>query len=341
MAEGQAGARFTWVDGERLVRFGRGVLADSSSLLASRGFDGYALLTTERAEPLAPELVAGAGVVLHVPAGQVPDGAAAVRAGVQGRGVVAFGGGRVVDVAKAVAGADGLMCAAIPTTLAGSPMTAIHRMPKGAEGGRLVRPSLVVWDPDLHATLPRQQLVATALNALSHAFESLYGPLANPVAELAALRTAEQFGRELPREEPDREAVALGALLGGYAVGAAGFAVHHAICQTTVRTVGLPHAETNAIVLPHSAAFMASRAPGPVGRFAGALGDPEGDATNASARIARLTAETGVERLAEIGLDDGAIPEVVSAVMEHPALGNTPGGAPSEADVAAILRAAL
>jgi alcohol dehydrogenase class IV len=332
---------FTWVDGERLVRFGRGVLADASSLLASRGFDGYALLTTERAEPLAPEVVAGAGVVLHVPAGPVPDGAKAVRAGVQGRGVVAFGGGRVVDVAKAVAGADGLMCAAIPTTLAGSPMTAIHRMPKGAEGGRLVRPSLVVWDPELHSTLPRGQLVATALNALAHAFESLYGPLANPVAELAALRAAALFWRELQREEPDREAVALGALLGGYAVGSAGFAVHHAICQTTVRTVGLPHAETNAVVLPQSAAFMADRAPGPVGRFAAALGDPDGDPGNASARVARLTAETGVAGLGELGLDEEAIPAVAAATMAHPALGNTPGGSPSEGEVAAILRAVL
>jgi maleylacetate reductase len=341
VGEGQGEAGFTWVDGERLVRFGRGALADASSLLASRGFDGYVLLTTERAEALGPDLVTGADAVLHVPAGPVPDGATAVRSDVRGRAVVAFGGGRVVDVAKAVAGADGLMCAAIPTTLAGSPMTPFHRMPKGVEGGRLVRPSLVVWDPDLHATLPRGQLVATALNALAHAFESLYGPLANPVAELAALRTAELLGRELLREEPDREAVALGALLGGYAVGSTGFAVHHAICQTTVRTVGLPHAETNAVVLPHSAAFMADRAPGPVGRFAVTLGDPDGDPANASARIARLTAETGVERLAEIGLDGGTIPEIVSAVMEHPAIGNTPGGAPSEAEVAAILQAAL
>ena len=33
-------------------------------------------------------------------------------------------------------------------------------------------------------------------------------------------------------DPPDREAAALGALLAGYASGAAGFAVHHAVCQT-------------------------------------------------------------------------------------------------------------
>lgn len=332
---------FTWVDGERLVRFGAGVVDEAVSLLASRGFEDYALLTTERAEPLAPDLVAAAGVVLHAPAGPVPDSAATVRSGVEGRGVVAFGGGRVVDVAKAVAGADGLTCAAIPTTLAGSPMTPFHRMPKGAAGGRLVRPSLVAWDPELHATLPRGQLVATALNALAHAFESLYTALANPVAELAALRAAELLGRELPREEPDLEAVGLGALLGGYAVGATGFAVHHALCQTTVRTAGLPHAETNAVVLPHSVAFMAGRAPGPVGRFAKALGDPNGDPGEAFARVARLTAETGVGGLADLGLDHDAIPRLAAATTQHPALANTPGGSPSQADIAAVLRAAL
>jgi alcohol dehydrogenase class IV len=298
-------------------------------------------LTTGRAEEASPALVAGAQTVLHVPPGPVPDAAAAVRPGVQGHPVVALGGGRVVDAAKAVAAADGLGCAAVPTTLAGSPMTPFHRMPAGVEATRLVRPRLVVWDPDLIETLPRPQLVATAMNALAHAFESLYTPLANPVAELTALSTAELFARELPRKAPDRAAVALGALLGGYAVGLTGFAVHHALCQTTVRVAGLPHAETNAVVLPHSSAFVADRAPGPVGRFAAALGDPNGDPVNASGRVARLTAETGVDGLGDLGLDSSAIDGVVTAVMRHPALANTPGGPPSEEELAAILRASL
>ena len=45
---------FTWIDGERLVRFGTGVLADAPKLLEQRDFDGYVLLTTERAEASAP-----------------------------------------------------------------------------------------------------------------------------------------------------------------------------------------------------------------------------------------------------------------------------------------------
>ena len=68
---------FTWIDGERLVRFGTGVLADAPKLLEQRDFDGYVLLTTERAEASAPRLVEAAAAVLRVPPGSVPDGAAA------------------------------------------------------------------------------------------------------------------------------------------------------------------------------------------------------------------------------------------------------------------------
>jgi maleylacetate reductase len=332
---------FTWIDGERLVRFGAGVLDDAPGLLAQRGFDGYALLTTERAEASAPRLVEGAEAVLHVPPGSVPDAAAAVLGGVQDRPVVALGGGRVVDAAKAVAGVESLGCAVVPTTLAGSPMTPFHRLPTGTRGGQLIRPSLVVWDPRLAASLERPRLVATAMNALAHAFESLYVPHANPVAELAALRAAALFGEQLPHEAPDVEDVALAALLAGYAVGTTGFAVHHALCQTTVRVASLPHADVNAVMLPHTAGLMVTRAPVPVGRFAEALGDPNGDPANAPGRIARLTAETGVDGLGQLGLDPDLIAQIAHAAVGHPALGNTPGGAPSEAELAGLLRAAL
>jgi maleylacetate reductase len=310
-------------------------------LLARRGFARYALLTTERAEPAAPALAEGAEVVLHVPAGAVPDAAAAVRSGVDGRPLVALGGGRVVDAAKAIAGADGLACAAVPTTLAGSPMTPFHRMPAGVRAAQLVRPALVAWDPELIASLSRAQLAATGLNALAHAFESLYAPLANPVCELAALRAAGLLGAQLARADPDVEEVALGALLAGYAVGATGFAVHHALCQTAVRTLALPHAATNAVVLAHTTALMAARAPEPVGRFAAALGDPAGDPAGAPARVARLTAATAVDGLAGLGVEPEALPALARAALEHPAMARTPGGAPSEAELLQVLRAAL
>lgn len=330
---------FTFVDGERLIRFGEGVLAEAADLLSERGFRDYALLTTERAQGSAPELVEGAATVLHVPAGPVPEIAAAIRKDAQGHPLVALGGGRVVDAAKAIGGADRLDCAAVPTTLAGSPFTPIHRMPAGVEEWRLIRPSLVVADPVLMASLPRADLTATAMNALAHAMESLYGPRANPVAEMAALRAAELFGRALPAERPAREDVALASLLGGYAVGTTGFAIHHAVSQTIVRECATPHARTNAVMLPHSAEFMAGRAPRVMGMFARALGDPAGDPGAAGARVAALTSLTGAQTLADVGVDPEALEALAKSVIAHPAVQNTPGGV-TEDDVLGLLRAA-
>ena len=68
--------------------------------------------------------------------------------------LVALGGGRVIDTAKAIGGVTGLPVAAIPTTLSGAELTAFHRIPAGVEGAHMVRPSLVVADPLLMASQP-------------------------------------------------------------------------------------------------------------------------------------------------------------------------------------------
>ena len=269
-------------------------------------------------------------MVAHVRAGPVPEIAAAVRDEVTGRPLVAFGGGRVVDAAKAIGGADGLAVAAIPTTLAGSSMTAIHRMPAGVDEWRLIRPALVIADPEQMASLPRPDLVATAMNALAHAMEALYGPLANPIAELAGLRAAELFGAALGADPPPPAEVSLAALLGGYAVGSAGLSFHHALCQTIVRTTGSPHARTNAVVLPHSGALAAERSPRVMDEFEAALG---------ATSLADLCALTGTRRLRDLGVDPASRDAILAALAEHPALAAP--GAPSQGELAAVLDAAL
>jgi maleylacetate reductase len=169
------------------------------------------------------------------------------------------------------------------------------------------------------------------MNALAHGMEALYTPLANPVAEAAALRGA----RAIFDEE-----VALGALLCGWASGMAGFAVHHATCQLLVRVAGSPHAQTNAVMLPHFAGLMATRVPGVIGELARALGDPEGDPGGAAGRAAKLSSRSGHSRLATLGVEEEHLPRVASAVMGHPALGNTPDP-PDEQELLDLLRAAL
>ncbi len=323
---------FTWIDSERLIRFGRGALEDAPRLLADRGFEDYALLTTPRAAEQAPALVEAAAVVADVPSGGVPEAAAAARDKVGGRPVVALGGGRVIDSAKAIGGADGVSVAAVPTTLSGAPITRIHRMPAGVDQFTLVRPSLVICEPSLMASQPMPGLAASAMNSLAHATESLYSPLANPVAEMAALRAAALFGSGLadPRE-PLRDDLALAALLGSWAMGTTGYALHHVVCQTIVRVAGTPHAETNAVMLPHTVRFMAMRAPDAIERLRKAVG---GD-------VADLARTAGATTLTELGADPERLDQVVDAAAGRPELGNTPGGAPSPERLRAFVAAAL
>ena len=332
---------FTWIDGERLIRFARGAADEAPSLLAQRGFDGFALLTTERAALQAPALAGAAGSVLHLPDGPVPEAAAAVRSEVGGRPLVALGGGRVIDVAKGLSGADGLACAAVPTTLSGAPMTRFHRMPAGIDDWRLVRPSLVLADPDLAASQPPEPRAASAMNALAHAAEALYGPVANPVSELAALRAASRLAHGLEsRDEADaRLALALGAILAGYAVGSAGFALHHVVGQTLVRVTGAPHARAYAVLLPHTLRAMVPRAPEQLAQLAEALG-AERRAEAAPDRVAELAALSGATALSDLGVRADQVDAIVGAVLERPDLVNTPDP-PDAAELRRLIEAAL
>jgi alcohol dehydrogenase class IV len=331
---------FTWRDGERLIRFGEGAAAEAPGLLETHGFVGYLVLAGGRASESVPEVLAAAAGVIRVPAGRVDEISAALLEETGDRPLVALGGGRVVDTAKAIAGARGGPAAAIPTTLSGAEMTPFHRTPAGVPGARMVRPALVVADSALMASQPARQLAASAMNALAHAMEALYTPLANPVTEMAALRAAELIAAGVLRDPAERDELSLGALLAGYASGATGIAVHHAVCQTIVRTAGTPHAETNAVMLPHFARLMSGRAPAAMGAFAAALGDPAGDPGAAAGRLEALAARSGSTRLSELGVGEEQLPAVAAAAAAHPLLANTPEP-PDEEELTRLLQGAL
>ena len=208
----------------------------------------------------------------------------------------------------------------------------MHRLPTGAQGQR-VRPSLVLADPELMASAPMPGLAATAMNSLAHAAESLWVPLANPVAEMAALQAAALYSAGFADPaQPLKHNLALGALLGSYAIGTTGFAIHHITCQTLVALAGTPHAATNAVMLPHSVAFVETRAPEPIARLRAALGGtPIGD----------LAALSGATTLTELNVDRSALDAVLDAVDQRPDLANTPGGKPSRDEMRAFVEGAL
>ena len=269
------GKEFTWRDGERTVFLREGAFGEAAEILAGHGWEDFELVTTPRALAQAPlELARAASAVHEVQRGPVNTISAALVDAVASSRLVALGGGRVIDTAKAIAAVKGGRVAAIPTTLSGAEITTIHRLPEGYSASRLVRPALAICDPVKMTSLPEAELRASAMNSLAHAAEALYTPLANPVATMSALRGAELLAIALDQapEKRDRAALAAGSLFCAWALDSALFALHHVICQTLVRELALPHAETNAAMLPRTMEAMRSRAPAAMKSLAWALG---------------------------------------------------------------------
>ncbi|MEK6251567.1 MAG: iron-containing alcohol dehydrogenase [Actinomycetota bacterium] len=316
------GASFTWRDANRTVLFGQGAVEGAPGTLAEHGFEEFDLLSTPRAMAEANQLAAAAAAVHEVAPGGVPEAAAALLGHASSPALVALGGGRVIDAAKAVASVEGQTVAAIPTTLSGAEMTGVHRFPAGAEerAKGLVRPELVIADPEPMTSQPESQLRASAMNALAHGADSLYTPLANPVSRMIALRGAQLIGEALDQspDDRDRSALALGAILCGYAFDSALFAIHHVICQTLVRELGVPHAETNAAILPHAIAFMRERAPVQIGDLANAL---HTDPDSLPDRIAELGRPLG---LGDLSVDKEGLEKVLDEIEARPQLAFTP-----------------
>ena len=328
---------FLWRDGERTIVFRAGALARSPQLLAEHGWDRFELVTSERALAAAPPELGEMATAAHtMPAGPVDAVAAELVDRVAEPSLVALGGGRVIDVAKGVAAVRGGRVAALPTTLSGAPITGFHRLPAGYEAPRLVRPELVLADPDAMASQPEDEMRASAMNALAHGAESLYVPLANPLATMAALRGAALIAGALDRPPGDRDraALALGAILCAYAVGSTLFALHHVVCQTLVRTLGVPHAPTNAAMLPRTMEAMRERAPERIAALAEALG---ADAAQVGERIEELGG--GRRRLSDLGADASRLEEAVDAIMARGELQMTPNP-PDRDEIRALIDSA-
>lgn len=314
---------FVWRDAGRVVAFRHDGVAQAPQLLRESGFGEFELLTTPRALPGAPELEAAARAVHAVPPGQVPEAAAALLDRAQAPQLVALGGGRVIDSVKAVAAVTGARVAAIPTTLSGAEITGIHRLPAGAEQRvrAMVRPELAIADPEAMTGLAEAALRASAMNALAHGADSLYTPFANPVSEMTALRGAALLAAALDqaREERNRAALAQGSLLCAYAIDSAAFGLHHVICQTLVRICAIPHAETNAAILPRAMAFMVPRAPDQLSSLAEAIGTAPAEIES---RILALGGNPA--GLGSLGADRSKLAEALDAMLLRPELAFTP-----------------
>ena len=314
---------FEWHDGERVIHFGRGRIAEAVEMLP----DGYVLLTTERAQGDAPQVVEAAAEVHLVGPGLVDELSAELLPNVGGNGmVVALGGGRVVDTAKAIGGATGRPAGAIPTTLSAAEMTKIHRTPAGAQDAKRIRPAFVLNDPALCASQPPAELAASAANSLAHAVEAQCTTVASPVPTLAAREAARltdaAYAGDI--EEVHRDQLALAALLSGYAIDASWYGLHHVMSQTLVRLCGAGHGPANAAMLPHTIGALERRRPGYV--------DPDGSLRDLARRLAEQAGADGISR---IGVERERLGDCAHAAAQRAELDLTPPRA-DEAELLAL-----
>src|SRR5881396_304896 len=122
-----------------------------------------------------------------------------------------------------------------------------------------VMPKTVIYDPELTLALPAAVSAASGMNAIAHCVEALWVADRTPLLMALASDALKRFAAHLPRvvtDGSDRAARAeclVAAWLAGVVL-AAGTALHHKLAHV-LGGLGLPHAETHAIILPHVTRF--------------------------------------------------------------------------------------
>ena len=208
-------------------------------------------------------------------------------------GVVGFGGGSSLDVAKLAAllaasrqplveaygigNAKGprLPLVLVPTTAGtGSEVTPISIVTTGASEkmgvvSPIILPDVAVLDPELTLGLPAHVTAATGIDAMVHAIEAYASanPNNNPVSRALAVEALRLMGQVLqravdaPGDIEARSDMLLGSMLAGQAFANSPVAAVHALAYPIGGHYKVPHGLSNALVLPHVLRFNAEVAP--------------------------------------------------------------------------------
>ena len=258
-----------------------------------------------------------AHAVIHVPKDVATAGLAAARES-KADGLIAVGGGSAIGLAKAIARDTALPIIAVPTTYSGSEATTIFGITDGARKvtGRDVKvlPRTILYDPDLTLDLPAAVSAASGMNAIAHCVESLWADGRTPVTTALAIEALRRFADHLPAvvaDGADRNARAeclIAAWLSGTVLSVSN-GLQHKLAHV-LGGLGLPHAESHAIILPHVMRFNLAAAADARERLEDALGAP-GPADAIAAMLQKFPIP---ERLGEIGFATGKIDFVAGEV---------------------------
>lgn len=317
------------------VHFGNGKSAETKDILIQYGYRQVLVITTpgqkEAGQKLSQQLrEISAGVyphaVMHVPV-EVAEKAVEF---VQSNDIdccLALGGGSTIGLAKAIALKTHLPIVAIPTTYAGSEMTAIYGITdnnlKTTGKDIHILPKVVIYDPELNLTLPAQISACSGMNAMAHAVEALYAEDKNPIVSLMAIESIKALKSALPVIVKDlsdisaRQKATYGAWLAGVCLGSVGMAIHHKICHTLGGTYNLPHAQAHAITLAYSVHYNRNADTDAMNQLAEALGVSRREEVGLA--IYRLNESLGIElALKSIGLPEEGPAEVAKIVCDSP-----------------------
>ncbi|MEM4411772.1 MAG: iron-containing alcohol dehydrogenase [Thermofilum sp.] len=214
---------------------------------------------------------------------------------------VAFGGGSVLDTAKAAnvvytlggrvedylypktVSGELRPLIAIPTTHGtGSEVTKYAVLVdektkmKVTVSGEALYPAVALLDPEVLVHLPRDQAAATGLDALSHAVEAYFSRRATPLSDMFALEASRIAARYLPCAVEGilecREWLLYASLLAGYAINFTGTNVGHGLGYPLTTRYNLPHGLANAMILPGAAVYYEAYMPGRVETYLEYLG---------------------------------------------------------------------
>lgn len=191
--------------------------------------------------------------------------------------IVALGGGSVLDTAKGISALNGmengeeLLLAhlkqgkTLPETMDAIPIIAIPTTsgtgsevtPWGTIWGddgikfsvndQKLYPAYAVLDPELSLSMPHELTLTTALDALSHAMESVWNRRHTAISDALAtqailiIRSTLQTVLDYPENRFERECMQNAALLAGLAMGTTQTALAHSISYPFTSRFGVPH----------------------------------------------------------------------------------------------------
>ncbi|HEV7434537.1 MAG TPA: iron-containing alcohol dehydrogenase [Pseudorhizobium sp.] len=205
-------------------------------------------------------------------------------------GVIGFGGGSSLDVAKVAALLLGsaqdierawgvgnalgprLPLVLIPTTAGtGSEVTPVAIITVGGTEKKgisspLILPDIAILDPKLTLGLPPQITAATGIDAMVHSIEAYTSANANnnPLSKMLARQALRLLGQNIERavfsghDLDARSGMLLGSMLAGQAFANSPVAAVHALAYPIGGSFQVPHGLSNALVLPHVLRFNAA-----------------------------------------------------------------------------------